>query len=79
MEDLKIDTDDPAVQHALTELLTNENYMWVFELSEEGKDMLIWSLYLNFFIASAWSYSMTLANFVFLEVSWTKIFLQAMT
>ena len=79
MEDLKIDTDDPAVQHALTELLTNENYMWVFELSEEGKDMLIWSLYLNFFIASARSYSMTLANFVFLEVSWTKIFLQAMT
>lgn len=37
VDDLKIDTDDPAIQHALGIMLQNQEYMWVFELPEEGK------------------------------------------
>lgn len=37
MTDLKVDLDDPAVQHALTTMVGNPEYMWIFELSEEEK------------------------------------------
>ena len=37
MEDLKIDLEDPALQYALQQLLTDPELMWVFELPEEGK------------------------------------------
>lgn len=37
MEDLTIDTEDPAIQYALQQLLTDPEFMWVFELPEDGK------------------------------------------
>jgi len=37
MEDLTIDTEDPAIQYALQQLLTDPEFMWVFELPEDDK------------------------------------------
>ena len=37
IEELKIDTDDPALQYALGQLLLDGEYSWVFELPEFGK------------------------------------------
>jgi len=36
--DLAIDLDDPAVQHALTLMVADDMFSWVFEMSEDGKN-----------------------------------------
>mmetsp|Transcript_15533 Transcript_15533/g.21048 ORF Transcript_15533/g.21048 Transcript_15533/m.21048 type:complete len:158 (+) Transcript_15533:572-1045(+) len=35
--DLVIDLDDPAVQHALTMMISDEMYSWIFEMPEDEK------------------------------------------
>ena len=36
--DLKIDVNDPAIQDALAKMHTDDQYIWIFEMPEDGKE-----------------------------------------